>query len=765
MPRLTHYRDQWVTDNKISANKVCGMIRKISIKNFKSFQSEEPSVINLNHTKRLGLFYGLNGAGKSAIGQVIYRNGNQIDPLPECSLEFTGEGQYQYLVYNEDFVEENFRNKDGFPGIFSIGKQDSEALRELEEKQKEASQLESRRDDLIERRKQWEQELNATFGKACDETWKVYTDHRHGPLKECTKKYGGSKSKLFLKLLSVSLNPGDAPPSTGDLVSRMRDVNATQASPKSRLDVDFGGFNEIETATVWNVPIIGSKDSSLAPLIERLRNIDWVKDGKKYLSDEVCPFCQQDLPHDFRDELSRLLDKTYQSQVNEVEALVGRYEQKIGSITAAMSNILATESFAEESGAIHQAWAELRRQLSENLSVMQRKKSAPGEKISIASSSKAVNAASQELAKINERIDAFNERIQHRDKEKNRIVDDFWKRMRYEYSGVIEMYNDAKNRVDVEMANLDTELGVIQTNLASIQGRLQELHSNSVGIDQAVEGINRRLESHGINAFKIKKKNGEDSLYCLDRPDSDGVDEYKSLSEGEKTLITFFYFVELVNGSLQSGAIIPQERKIVVVDDPISSLSHNYVYDISSIVVHEMFQAEPQIRQLLVLTHSLFFYHELVKQMEGIKKLGQCQYFRVVKREASDVRVMSKDEIKNEYQAFWQVIRDARNGDGSVASVPNAMRNIFEHFFAFVYQVDKFGAALHEMEKDDNEFTPLARYLHRKSHSDHINITDFGDHNIDYFLDKFRDVFERTGYLGHYNKMMGDMGDQEEGVA
>jgi len=101
----------------------------------------------------------------------------------------------------------------------------------------------------------------------------------------------------------------------------------------------------------------------------------------------------------------------------------------------------------------------------------------------------------------------------------------------------------------------------------------------SVGTEKAVEAINKRLKRHGINDFTIAKKTGDGNLYCLERPGV-GQEDYKSLSEGEKTVISFFYFIELVNGSADKDHHVPQNKKIVVIDDPISSLSNTFVYDV-----------------------------------------------------------------------------------------------------------------------------------------------------------------------------------------
>jgi wobble nucleotide-excising tRNase len=86
--------------------------------------------------------------------------------------------------------------------------------------------------------------------------------------------------------------------------------------------------------------------------------------------------------------------------------------------------------------------------------------------------------------------------------------------------------------------------------------------------------------------------------------------------------------------------------------------------------------------------------------------------------------------------------------------VANAMRCILEHFFSFTDQEEVFKDALKTLTDDDANFAPLARYLDRKSHSDMVNLTDFGDNDVGYYVERFEAVFEKTKYADHFKKMM-----------
>jgi wobble nucleotide-excising tRNase len=58
--------------------------------------------------------------------------------------------------------------------------------------------------------------------------------------------------------------------------------------------------------------------------------------------------------------------------------------------------------------------------------------------------------------------------------------------------------------------------------------------------------------------------------------------------------------------------------KIIVIDDPISSLSHIYVFNIAQLI-RKYFLKYNTYHQVFILTHSLYFLHELFHGVEEKK--------------------------------------------------------------------------------------------------------------------------------------------------
>ncbi len=87
------------------------------------------------------------------------------------------------------------------------------------------------------------------------------------------------------------------------------------------------------------------------------------------------------------------------------------------------------------------------------------------------------------------------------------------------------------------------------------------------------------LLSFGFSSFSLAESEKE-GFYKIVRPN--GEDAKETLSEGEKTFITFLYFYHLLKGSNTESGIT--ENRIVVFDDPVSSLDSDILFIVSSLI-------------------------------------------------------------------------------------------------------------------------------------------------------------------------------------
>jgi wobble nucleotide-excising tRNase len=171
-----------------------------------------------------------------------------------------------------------------------------------------------------------------------------------------------------------------------------------------------------------------------------------------------------------------------------------------------------------------------------------------------------------------------------------------------------------------------------------------------------------------------------------------------------------------------------------------------YVFNIAQLIRKNFFNDD--YKQVFILTHNLYFFHELLhKQKDDNAKL-----FRLCRSNFSQLSVMNRKDIQNEYQSYWQILKDYDEGKATEVILANAMRNILERFFGFIEKND-FNELTKELEKDEkNNF--FIRYINKESHSDPINISDSKEIDPQIFKEAFKKIFKDSGYEAHYNQMM-----------
>ena len=180
-----------------------------------------------------------------------------------------------------------------------------------------------------------------------------------------------------------------------------------------------------------------------------------------------------------------------------------------------------------------------------------------------------------------------------------------------QYDVTISNYQTDKNTFEKEQKDLDSEIAKIVTQIAKQDNVITEQSKLVSNIDEAVANINTRLFELGIDSFKIRKHDEGKAEYKLVRSDEDEENIFETLSEGEKMIISFLYFVEECRGKENSKST--DKKKIIVIDDPISSLSNIYVFNVGSLIKTEFFCSSKIYNQIFVLTHNLYFFYELAK--------------------------------------------------------------------------------------------------------------------------------------------------------
>ena len=722
------------------------MISKIVLNGVASYKKEA----ELDTDKKVNLLYGLNGTGKSTFSEFLYdQTGARFS---QCRIEGLKEND-TVLVYNQKFVQDTFYEPEGIHGIFTLSKGNADAQKAIDTASAEVKKLTEQKQKIEEKKTKDEQKHLGEIEEYKKQVWKIKTGYTGGDriLEFCLDGLKGNKDTLFKHIVSLEKPEGELDYSVDDLKEEAQQLQG-EAQSRQLLSKVLINVEDIEQSELLSKVIVGNKNSSVASLIETLGNSDWVNTGIKYVHIDgekgVCPFCQQKtITQNFLEQINAYFDESYNRDKSQIEEMISRYDAEIKKATD-FFNAIKDDSFLEKNKAeIESLSANLISVLEHNLNTLREKAKTPSIQVSLQPINEIIESINSIIKNTNNEITLYNQRIADIKGSKSKIRDSFWCLMRKEYNPVIELY--AANEKDYEQSvkNAQKELQTITSEINTNTALIEENRKKTVNIDEAVENIKNGLIDIGITDFTIEKYSEEEALYRLKREDSD-EDVFKTLSEGEKMVISFLYFIELCKG--ESTAEKASNKKIVVIDDPISSLSHIYVFNIGRLI-HNEFLRTQKYDQLFILTHSLYFFYELTNTNHEERKETQKLFRRCKNTESSYFEDMKYEDIQNDYQAYWHIIKDEKQ---SPALIANCMRNVMEYFFNFVEKQD-FAQVFQRPELQENRYMAFNRYMNRESHSKGQNIFDIKEFNYDSFREAFKKVFETEGYIEHYNKMIG----------
>jgi len=721
----------------------------------------EPSWINF--------FYGNNGSGKTTISRMI-RNGQGLTFGNAAQAD-----EFATVVFNRDFIDEELKF-DIMPGVVMLSKEASDKQQEIEGKQKEQEQLKGQlqtandeADAIQKRRDKLKASLDAAIWKAAAKYKKVF----------------GGKGDLSSTARCVQRVCSTAPVERNfdDIKARYEaatDPNATRYDAAPLQLLDLTKLESAETYSLLGQAIISTADNAYSRFWQNLHAMDWVNTGHTHYSENAegcCPYCKRELPSDFEEQFLACFDEKYSQDC----ARLGEFGRKYAEyMTATFIEPLRRyiELIPQTGFGDWKAYGE-QLKLIENTVQMNNQKIAakiekPSEVVELNSIREYVERVNELLAETNKLFEANNKIFDAKGKTCDDCINEAWELLAFETSGDRTAYDAEDKKLSAGSLQKAAAIKKLNGSLGVLKNEIRELSDKMGGTASTVDKINELLQKTGFRGFQLRPHARVPDKYEVVREDGEVA---KGLSEGEKNFIAFLYFYFYVQGAWRKEDLV--KGKIVVIDDPVSSMDSGVLFVVSSLVrklVEDCFLDGGQfnIKQIFVLTHNPYFHKEISHKYETSRDdiVKKSSFFFVKKSDdnVSTVRINEMEcvtnesgienvsPVKNSYDALWCEYRDAR----LPATLLSVIQRIVEYYFLQLcsYSIEDLRERVKTHIGGDDKRQRIAdeilRFIYDEKFDAGDGINYAPDHDIPAYKEVFEMIFDALSQKSHYLKMSGE---------
>ncbi len=729
------------------------MIKSILISGVASY-TEAAQISGLS---RHNFFFGPNGSGKTTISRIIADE----TTYPGCQIRWDGSVKLETMVYSRDFVDKNLNPDSELKGIFTLGEKDESVVKKIVETKREIDTWEEdvkklraslngedvakgKRAELEELEEQYEEKFWDLKLKFDEEFKDAFTGYR------------ADKTKFKTKIISEIQNNKNPLPKLDELIAKAKTVLGT--APEKENEISTFAYDDLvalELHDILTKSVIGSGDVDLAALIQHLGNSDWVKEGRAYLphSDDKCPFCQQMLPETFEDDLATYFDEAYETDIKTIKQLGEDYQQQAQSATEKIEAIIDSSSSFIDNAELESYKSIVDSKMALNKQRIATKSKESSKIITLESLQSTLDSVAEMIKGANGEIKAHNKTVDNLGKEKDLLTQQIWRYIVEEASSDYKSYTNEKANLNKAIEGLTQSISIKEKNIREKNVQISQLEKSITSIQPTIDGINRLLQSFDFTGFSLvmAEKKG---YYKIIR--EDGSDAKETLSEGERSFVAFLYFYHALKGSENESGLM--ENRIVVFDDPVSSLDSHILFIVSNLIkgiFNEIRNNTGNIKQVFVLTHNVYFHKEVTYNPRRSGQALNEETFWIVRKDNNKSQVIKHGDnpIKTSYELLWNEVKSPNR---SKITIQNTLRRILENYFRILGNintdvfVDKFSG------KDKIICRSLFSWVNDGSHyvGDDLDAS-FTEASTESYLSIFKNIFINEGQEAHYNMMMG----------
>ncbi|MGL2653198.1 AAA family ATPase [Helicobacter pylori] len=655
------------------------------IKSFKAFCGLD--MIEMDEFKHYNIIFGNNGCGKTSLTRafelLIPKNKHigkyrTISTDESPSIEFECEkGSYKIEpnsdigvpfkveIYNSDFLHNNVPLNSEF-GLKKLD--DGTIILEgsvLGEETKEINQLKDFREKVEKRQKKIKDE---------NDTENTLIAKQESEIKKYDEEIEKIRKEMTSKTIQIALDEIGI----SNFYKVSKDKFKYQEDILKDLEKDFNEFNEAmkkfdglkETKLPKDDQTIKDKlkslfsfdiDKEAGQVSEKIKEHiskvgrEFIEKGmklQKEMPDNACPFCTQKIPHEIIQE--------YTSYFNES---VEKFNQCSLEVSGTLKNILDQWNIKEILQSFEKFEPFMKKDFSKNKESL--KKALEQIKVLLEKLQKEVDKKEgaknkEEFQKIDKKLLEIQKNIQQYVDETRNILnqkkeqEERLKELKTELkeARIKKAKHDSydwqkiKKEAEIKLSVLNRGYKRLNCLLEKIDNKLKKLNEQK---RPDIEAINSYLKALNLPKYSLH----EDYRIVLN---SDVLENSKAemiLSDGEKTTLAFAYFLVRLKLFYKKEDL---KNLVVVIDDPISSLDEQRIYNTSDIVskinqelAGEALKDEDKV-QVFVLTHNHTFMVRLINMVSK-----HARYFQL-ERNQNQLKIVCKNEVVGYFDTFYLLL-------------------------------------------------------------------------------------------------------------
>ena len=726
------------------------MISKITLSNIATYTmaTAEP--------KKINFIYGGNGTGKTTLSRFLAGE----DANSGSIIEWTSTVHEKIIVYNRDFIERNFSADKTLPGIFTLGSKSIDIQNEIENLKEQSQQQKEIREKTAKSLEGLLRTINDLSEETRNKCWEIQSKYGTA-FSSALVGYRSSRDKFFQECLALypTREKDEAKIPTYERLKEIyHSAYAKNISPvKEYSEIDIMRVTALDSQPLLSKIITGTSNTPIGTFIQFLNASDWVKQGIELAekSNGRCPFCQQELPSSLAEQIAAFFDEEYKKGCTAIKEYQCTYSEFVAEVELHLKSILDSNLSFLQYHDFEQLSLRFHAVSAQNLNLIQSKIENPSKPIKCDSLCELVQEINKRIRDFNVRIKENNAIISNQEKARAHCQYLVWQFFLLQLEDVLSDYNKQATGLHKGATSIKAKVDAATDRIKILEGQIHKKEAQLTSVLPTVSAINKILYNFGFVGFSLAENRDKPGTYLILRPD--GTDASRTLSEGEHNFISFLYFYHLCFGSQTNTGLA--DDKVVVIDDPISSLDSNVLFVVSTLVknvIQNCLKKNAGISQVFILTHNIYFHKEITflgsRESYSPKEVA---YYIIRKRdEESSLQFYSSNPIKTSYQTLWEELKEPNIS--SSKSAFNTMRRILEHYFQIIGGI-KYEECINSFDGEDQLVCKaLIAFINDGSHSifDDL-IVSFDDTMLDSYLRVFRLIFLNLHHIDHYNMMMG----------